>query len=452
MTGQADSGRLDLSILVPTVHTRRGTFFPKIADELYGQLDRLPDADRDRVEILALMDNRTFTLGDKRDAMVRLAQGRYVLFIDDDDRVEPDLIATVLAATGSGADVLPFDVSVSIDGGPAKLCRYSIRYSEDRNTATGYVRRPNHIVPVKRELAIAAGFPSLPYREDSGYAERLLPLLATEHRIGRVLYHYDYNAATSETQLTSAHPRQAVDLVIVSRGDTPERRAMTAATATSARAGAVGLELNVIVVEGADADYPEADLVIGQPAGLFNFNASANTGVAAGDAPWVVVANNDLVFEAGWLARLLAAGHPLVSPANPGDARQRAFGNRVGTENGRHFSGWCFMVERKLWKRLSWGETCAGRGFDERVRFWCSDDATIAQAVSQGVKPMLVPTARVRHAGNGTGGDDAAGDGELTWAQLEIFQSIYGPHRLGRDPRYRRWLAARQKTTPVAVI
>ena len=364
-----------LSILVPSVHTRRATSAPRIAEELFGQWEALATADRDRVEILILADTKSMVLGDKRNAMVGLASGEYVAFVDDDDRLEPDYLAALLGAIDDHhPDVVTFTVSVSLDGGRPKRCRYSIAYRADRTSATGYERLPNHLCAVRRELAQAAGFPPIGRGEDSEYARRLRPLLTSEHVIDRILYHYDYSTAGTETQRSDpAPPRPAgppvVDVVMLSRAIDDRLRAMCQHAVDSCIAGS-RQPVNVLVVEQVPGVEYSGATTITEP-GDFAYNAFVNRAAATGSAPWILVANSDLEFGEDWLAPLLAAGSPVVSPVSPGNPRQAGFtAPAVGRENGTHFSGWCFMIARDLWARIG--------GLDEDFRFWCADDAVLA--------------------------------------------------------------------------
>ena len=188
---------IDLSILVCSTHTRWSGFGQEIQRQLWGQYEQLPENYQSRVEIIMLTDNKTMMLGHKRNVLVGMAQGRYVQFVDDDDRVEPDMIRTILDATYRGADTITFLAQVSLNGETPKPCRYSLRYLVDKNTAAGYERVPNHICAIKRDLATRVSFPHLPYGEDSGYAKLLRPFLRTETHIDRVLYHYDYSSETT---------------------------------------------------------------------------------------------------------------------------------------------------------------------------------------------------------------------------------------------------------------
>lgn len=196
---------IDLSILICSTHTRYKTFGPRIQQQVFEQEATLPTGYQQRLEILMLTDNKRMMLGRKRNIMVDAAQGRYVLFIDDDDRIEPDMFRTLLDAIDSDADVITFLVSVSLNGESPKICRYSKDFPCDQNTDDGYERLPNHICCVKRELAAQVDYPSIRYGEDSGYSKLLQPLLRTEHAIDRVLYYYDYDVRTTEAQEHHRH-------------------------------------------------------------------------------------------------------------------------------------------------------------------------------------------------------------------------------------------------------
>lgn len=428
---------IDLSVLICSTHTRYKTFGPKIAEQVWGQYELLPAQYRDRIEIMMLTDNKQMMLGQKRNVMVDAAQGRYVQFIDDDDRIEPDMFRAVLDATDSGADVITFLVAVYVNGDHPRICRYSKDFRSDRNTPTGYERLPNHICCVKRELALKVSFPNLLYGEDAGYSRLLLPHLNTEHHIDRVLYHYDYSDETTETQqhhksaIRLRDQQPVVDVVILSNATTSRLRTMTQRTIDTCVAGANSLPVNVIVMEQRDrVSYRHATTI--KAPDEFHYNAFVNHAARQGQAKWIMVANNDLVFTDGWLHSLLAADHALVSPKEPNDSRQAEITcNTMGFTNGTHFSGWCFMIMRSLWNAMG--------GFDECVTFWCSDDVVIEQAKALGVTPMLVADAKVRHLVSATLRDTSNDDGKLTWQQVDIFNRKYGQDKFADDSRFIAW-------------
>lgn len=421
----------DLSILVCSVHTRRRTFAPKILDQLYGQYESLSEADRARVEILFFMDAKSMTIGDKRNRLVELAQGRYVQFVDDDDRVAPNMMASVLGAIDDSApDVVTFLAEVRLNGGAAKVCHYSKDFTEDKNTQAGYERLPNHLCAVKRDLALKARFPSTSWAEDSEFGKRLLPLLSTEAHVSRVLYYYDYNTSTTETSAKNARAEKTtVDVVMMSNAKTAEIQRMTQEAIDTCRKGAGDHDIRVIVMEQQPVKYEGAETI--RPRGEFNYNAFANRGARRGNAEWIVFANNDLRFDSNWLDALLVANHPLVSPKSPNDPRQRLINRNVkGYTNPQHLSGWCFMIKRSLWKQFG--------GLDESFNFWCSDDATIEQARQAGVEPMLVPLSVVHHLGSVTLRSIPDAD-DLTWKNVHAFNVKYGQDKFANDRRFIQW-------------
>lgn len=425
---------LALTVLVPSVSTRRATFGPAMADMLFGQHERLSPEDQRRVEILIVTDTGRsggMIVGDKRNSMVRMARGQYVVFVDDDDRVAEDYLATLLAATASNSDCITFNAMVSLNGGTPKLCRYSLEYKKDSNAPDHYQRLPNHITAVRRVLMLACPFPSKQFGEDADYAQRLLPTLKTQYRIDRVLYHYDYSDATTETQGKQtlklvAVPTCTVDVVILSKAGNEPLHTMCQRAVDSCIAGAGNYLVNIIVIEQEDVLKYEGATTI-RDAGTFNYNAFANRGAAMGAAPWIMIANSDLIFEAGWLDALLLAGRDLVSPIDPSHRTQRNVRHdEAGWQNGHHFSGWCFMIRRELWKRIG--------GFDECVTYWCSDNVVIEQCRAVNVMPLVVAAARVKHLGSQTANKPPDDD---TWAQVRIFNQKYPQRRIFiNDPRY----------------
>ena len=418
-----------LSILVPSVNSRHATFARRIQEQLFSQYDKLPQAEKCLVEIIVLVDTKSMVLGDKRNKMVELAQGEYVVFVDDDDRIAEDYIAALLQGCASGRDAVTFNAMVTINGGLPKVCRYSLMYQADANLPHEYQRLPNHICAVKREHALAAGFPSLLHGEDAEYAKRLKLRLQSEYNIARTLYYYDYQAATSET--TPKPQQEAVDVVVLSKASTERHQQMTQHTIDTCRKNAGSAAINIFVIEQVEGvEY--AGATVAYDPSPFNFNEFANNGARMGTAPWLMIANNDLQFEPNWLAPLIAAGHPVVSPVNPIDRRHAGVRvNKIGDQNGKHFSGWCFMLRREVWERIG--------GFDEDFRFWCADDAVIEQLRAVGITPMLVARSRVRHAISQT---LKADDGTMTWAQVYKFEQKYGIAKFPNDHRYMAWKEA----------
>lgn len=133
-----------------------------------------------------------YNIGVKRNKLLQLAKGDYVVFIDDDDMISHDYVSKILAATETNPDCIGISGTITFNGGNRKQWHISKEYGHWYEKNNIYYRTPNHISPVKRELALQAGFPEISFGEDAEYSSRLLPLLKTEVIIPGDLYEYRY--------------------------------------------------------------------------------------------------------------------------------------------------------------------------------------------------------------------------------------------------------------------
>lgn len=145
----------------------------------------------DQVEIL-LDYHETDCIGLKRNNLLSRAKGEYVVFIDSDDHVPHNYIELVLRACVQGSDCIGINGTITTNGQNEQKWFISKQYGRWYLRGNQYFRTPNHISPVKRELALQAGFPEVKFAEDYEFSMRLLPLLKTEVIIKEPLYHYDY--------------------------------------------------------------------------------------------------------------------------------------------------------------------------------------------------------------------------------------------------------------------
>lgn len=429
---------MKLSILVPSVAERRNTFLPKSLDMLYGQLENLPNNIRKQVEILYLVDNKTIMLGDKRNLMVDMASGEYIVFVDCDDRISDDYISALLNAIETKADIIVFQAEVSLNGNDPRICYYSKDYANDYNEPNSYHRLPNHICCVKKEVSKNVSFPSLKKAEDSGYAKLLKNYLRTQHVIDKVLYYYDYSDETTVAQEDLRNSRYnkkrgplIADVVFVSNAKQSGSK-MTQSAIDSCIKGANGLNVNCIVIESdPTVVYRNAKTYI--PNAPFNYNAYLNYGASKGSAPWIMFCNNDLFFKNGWLHSLISVNHPIMSPLSPRDSRQQNVTSpEYGWDCGRHLSGWAFMMKRELWEMIG--------HLDEDFEFWFADNSLIGQLKKINLKPVLVPASHVYHAGSQTlrkKPEDERND--LMWSKLELFNSKYGENLFVDHPSFLKW-------------
>ncbi len=183
---------MKLSILVLSVPSRFD-LAPALLEELCKQADGKP------VEVLCLFDNKRRSVGEKRNAILGMARGDYVAFIDDDDWVSPDYVDQILSGTESNPDVVVFDHELTIDGGPPKLCEYG-RQFHTVDTPERYQGKPAHTHAWRRSLAQSVEFEGVNFAEDSTWARRLCAKAKTEYQVGKVLYFYRFDSRRTETR------------------------------------------------------------------------------------------------------------------------------------------------------------------------------------------------------------------------------------------------------------
>lgn len=180
-----------LSILIPTMPKRIG-LLNRLLKVLNAQVT-------DEVEILTYSDDGRITTGRKRNDLIQQAQGKYVVFVDDDDMVADTYINDILGAAKHNPDCITFRGWMTTDNRSKTEFRLSINYPYSEGWYEGkmiYFRYPNHITPIKKEIAIKVQFPNVSIGEDYSYATQLhkLGLLKTEVHIQKELYFYLYQS------------------------------------------------------------------------------------------------------------------------------------------------------------------------------------------------------------------------------------------------------------------
>lgn len=216
-----------------------------------------------------------------------------------------------------------------------------------------------------------------------------------------------------------------LDLIIISDAKTAELQRITQHGIDTAFDGKLINGLNVIVVEGnKDVTYEYAKTVYQE--GNFNYNKFLNYGASLGEAEYIAFCNNDLIYEKGWAYNLLYAlrlGFDSVSPyshisqAIHKSPHMPKTGEQAGLTVKHEFEGWCFVWRRSLWEEIK---------LDERISFWCSDDATVEQLKAAGKTHALVTYAFVEHTNNGGHTLKTMHNRqELTIGQAKIFNRLY---------------------------
>lgn len=147
-------------------------------------------------EIISCMTNKgMISTGKVRNMLLDEANGSFVNFIDDDDEIMPRYLTSILAAIGRdpSSDCIGINGYITFDGVNRKSWKISKEYGwpwyEKDNV---YYRCPNHISPVRREIALKVAFPDIYNGEDAAYSQGILPYLKSETLVEEEIYHYKF--------------------------------------------------------------------------------------------------------------------------------------------------------------------------------------------------------------------------------------------------------------------
>lgn len=181
-----------LSILICTMPSRL-EMYKCLWGELRHQINALPRFLHKAVEIRCDPD-MGYSVGIKRQKLLEQAAGIFIVYIDDDDMVSPVYISEILSAIirMPHADCIGINGMITEDGANRKKWIISVDYPYWHENNECYFRTPNHISPVRRSIALQAGFPDKTHGEDHDYSMRIKPLLKWEIKIVPSLYHYRF--------------------------------------------------------------------------------------------------------------------------------------------------------------------------------------------------------------------------------------------------------------------
>jgi len=176
----------ELTILIPTLQNRKD-FFGRLTDVL------TPQCKQYNVLINVLEDNGEAKIGTKRNQLLDSCQTEYCVFIDDDDLVSSNYLEKIMEGIKKGVDVITFKGIITSEGKQPEtfIHKLGLKYEQQKGI---YRRPPNHLNPMKTEIAKQVRFPEISFGEDTDFCKRLadMGLLKTEHYIDLPLYFYQY--------------------------------------------------------------------------------------------------------------------------------------------------------------------------------------------------------------------------------------------------------------------
>lgn len=389
-TGKVSTGggEIALTIVIPSIPSRMESLNMVLKD-LFQQAEGKP------VEVVCLLDNRKSNLSEKRNQAIANAKGRFISFVDDDDKIEPDYVDSILKAISENpqADCIVFDVLVHGYTPEPRLCSYGIEYQHGENEKA-YLRKPNHVMAYKTEISRRFKYRKdlSAISEDTEWAERASREIKNQVRIGKTLYHYFYNPRET-TQLMPAPGQRTlkdISFVVLEAAQTQ----LTARCLDSIRKHAPGAEIVYVANGCVTQDERIWDKEICFDVNL-GFAAGCNAGAEAATRSILAFTNNDAAFVDDTPAKLLAAmddQHPIVAPysnrAKPpqGDIPREHVPQESQTPD--MVVGLCMMVPKDLYTKLG--------GFDPELLTY-EDDQFCRKAREAGYGCKVVGGTWVDH-------------------------------------------------------
>lgn len=181
---------MKLSILICSLHKRK-PFLDRLLKVLCPQVEKYSD-----VNVIINKDNGELIIGDKRNKLLEEAKSsEFLCFIDDDDLIADSYVDDIVKALETKPDCVGMEGIITVNNRNPKKFTHSIKYNSWHEKDGVYYRSPNHLNPIKTELALQIKFPSINSGEDQDFSNRILPLLKTEVYIDSPIYFYDYRTS-----------------------------------------------------------------------------------------------------------------------------------------------------------------------------------------------------------------------------------------------------------------
>jgi hypothetical protein len=179
-----------LSILTPTIKNRSSqviALHEKLAAQDIGN----------RIEHLWLGDNRTRSIGAKRQALVDIARGEYIAFVDDDDDILRGYVSSLLEAIKTGADVITFRQRAIYNGLESEV-HFGVNNQDEQFNPGGITKRgPWHVCAWKRSVVAGCLFGESNYGEDLVWCLQARQRIKTGFHIDSILHTYRHDARTT---------------------------------------------------------------------------------------------------------------------------------------------------------------------------------------------------------------------------------------------------------------
>lgn len=177
--------RFKFSIMVLT-QTSRAKFLRRLLDVLDPQVEKF----KGEVHVDVRMFDPSLSLGANREVMRQDSMGNWICFVDDDDLVVEDYVATIFPLL-DGIDYIGFPIKIFMDSVLERTAIHSLRYPGWTTKDGIHYRDVSHLNPMRRDLAMLCPMEG-GVAEDFRWAHamRQTGMVRNEHFIDRPMYHY----------------------------------------------------------------------------------------------------------------------------------------------------------------------------------------------------------------------------------------------------------------------
>jgi glycosyltransferase involved in cell wall biosynthesis len=149
------------------------------------------------VEHLILSDNRKRSIGAKRQALLDIARGQYIAFVDDDDDIADTYVEELLTAAASGADVITFMQAATYNG-KKSVVDFQLGQGDQYFHPGGItIRDAWHVNAWRKARIWNCQFGESNYGEDLTWCKQARRMAETTVHIPKILHFYNHDAAST---------------------------------------------------------------------------------------------------------------------------------------------------------------------------------------------------------------------------------------------------------------
>jgi len=218
---------VDWTIMIPTIPGRERKL-QSLVQSIHELRQRVCPALR--IAVTVGFDNFEVSIGTKRQSMLQAAEGRYMSFIDDDDKVTAQYFEDASACIAGNFDCMRLRGQIS-----QWTFTHSIanKLTDPMANETTFLRPPNHLNVMKADIAKTVKFRDATSGEDLDWTIKLARtgFLRTEYRSDESRIHYLYDIgnrqmgpSTLTFQRTVTYEQQLQNVLVTPNSERPVAR------------------------------------------------------------------------------------------------------------------------------------------------------------------------------------------------------------------------------------